>query len=78
MEKDEERLHRVVTFLNRKELDFLDNLSKDILFSIGVKVARSTVLRNLVDLYLEPTKEKVNSYQELLDLLIEKSKGGRK
>ncbi|RKY31499.1 MAG: hypothetical protein DRP68_04865 [Candidatus Omnitrophota bacterium] len=77
MKGKEEILHRVVTFLNRKELDFLDNISKDILFSLGIKVPRSTLLKNLVDIFLEPKLEGMKSYDDLLNLLIKKSKEGK-
>ncbi|OQX79621.1 MAG: hypothetical protein B6D56_06730 [Candidatus Omnitrophica bacterium 4484_70.1] len=73
-EKKEKILHRVVTFLNREELDFLDNISKDILFSIGIKVPRSTILRNLVDIFLECDSKNIKNYNDLLNLLMEKLK----
>lgn len=77
-EKKEKILHRVVTFLDREELDFLDNLGKDILFSIGIKIPRSTLLKNLIDLFLEPTSNQIKCYEDLLNLLIEKNKKGGK
>ena len=45
----EEKKERVVTFLNRKELDFLDKLGKDALFSCGLKISRAKVIEWLVD-----------------------------
>ncbi len=44
-----ERLARVVTLLNREEIDFLDKLSKDALFSTGIKLSRTQILRSLVE-----------------------------
>ena len=41
---------RVVTFLNREEVDFLDKLGKDALFSSGVKLSRARLIEWLVDL----------------------------
>jgi len=40
---------RVVTFLNRQEVDFLDKLGKDALFSTGLKLSRAKVISWLVE-----------------------------
>lgn len=45
----EEKNQRVVTFLNRDEVDFLDKLGKDALFSTGVKLSRTKLIAWLVD-----------------------------
>lgn len=42
-------LKRVVTFLNRGEIDFLDKLGKDALFSTGLKLSRAKIISWLVD-----------------------------
>lgn len=39
----------MVTFLNRDEVDFLDKLGKDALFSTGVKLSRTKLIAWLVD-----------------------------
>lgn len=44
---------RVVTFLNRKEVDFLDKIGKDALFSTGMKVSRARLIAWLVDFMQE-------------------------
>lgn len=76
---ENEILHRVVTFLDRKELDFLDSVGKDILFSKGVKIARSTLLKELIDMFLNSINNQKFNYQELIDTIIkELSKGGPK
>ena len=46
---NEEKSQRVVTFLNREEVDFLDKLGKDALFSTGAKISRSKLIAWLVD-----------------------------
>jgi len=46
---EEEKNQRVVTFLNREEVDFLDKLGKDALFSTGAKLSRSKLIAWLVD-----------------------------
>lgn len=40
---------RVVTFLNRDEVDFLDKLGKDALFSTGTKLSRARLIAWLID-----------------------------
>lgn len=42
-------MQRVVTFLNRKELDFLDRLGKDALFSTGFKLSRAKLIAWFID-----------------------------
>jgi hypothetical protein len=42
--------HRVITFLTREELDFLDQLEKDIMFSTGMHISRSKIIENLTEL----------------------------
>ena len=41
--------HRVITFLTRDELDFLDKIGKDALFSAGAKLSRSKVISAIVN-----------------------------
>lgn len=40
---------RVVTFLNRDEVDFLDKLGKDALFSSGIKLSRAKIISWMVE-----------------------------
>lgn len=44
-----EKNQRVVTFLNRDEVDFLDKIGKDALFSTGLKLSRAKIIEWLVD-----------------------------
>lgn len=44
-----EKAQRVVTFLKRDEVDFLDKVGKDALFSTGLKVSRARLIAWLVD-----------------------------
>jgi len=44
---------RTVTFLSREQIDFLDALGKDALFSQGIKLSRVKILSELVDLLME-------------------------
>ena len=49
------RTHRVVTFLTREEIDFLDKLEKDVMFSTGKYISRSQILQNMAEI-LSKTK----------------------
>jgi len=44
------QVHRVVTFLDRSQVDYLDKLGKDALFSTGVKFPRTRVISALINL----------------------------
>jgi hypothetical protein len=46
---EQEKNQRVVTFLNRNEVDFLDKLGKDALFSTDIKLSRAKLIAWMVD-----------------------------
>jgi hypothetical protein len=46
---NQDKNQRVVAFLNRQEVDFLDKLGKDALFSTGLKLSRTKLIAWLVD-----------------------------
>ncbi|MBI3318003.1 MAG: hypothetical protein HYZ90_02500 [Candidatus Omnitrophica bacterium] len=50
MNEQGKQVHRVVTFLDRSQVDYLDKLGKDALFSTGVKFPRTRVISALIDL----------------------------
>ena len=68
-------LHKIVSFINRDELDFLDRICKDIYFSKKIKIPRAAVLREFIDIFMEDGKRKIKSYQDLVDVIVEKYKG---
>ena len=43
------RAHRVIASLNREQIDFLDKVGKDALFSAGVKLSRTHILAAMVN-----------------------------
>ena len=45
--------HRVITMLGRQEMDFMDKLGKDALFSTGHKLSYNEILRGLIDFAME-------------------------
>ncbi len=58
---------RVVAFLNRNEVDYLDKLGKDALFSTGLKLSRAKLIAWLVDFMqdLHISGENVRSKRDL-------------
>jgi hypothetical protein len=46
---NQQKDQRVVTFLNRNEVDFLDKVGKDALFSTGLKLSRAKLIAWFVD-----------------------------
>lgn len=45
--------HRVITMLGREEIDFLDKMGKDALFSTGHKLSYNEILRGLIDFAMD-------------------------
>ena len=72
------QVHRVVTFLDRQQVDFLDKLGKDALFSTGVKFPRTRVISALIDLLRKAglSGEGLRSEQDLEEHLVKKLAGG--
>ena len=68
--------HRVVTFLDRQELDFLDHITKDILFSKGMKIPRSALLKIIIDIFIFCQNKEIKKYDDLLKVIIEKIEQG--
>lgn len=50
MKKQTISTHRVVTFLTREELEFLDKLEKDAMFSTGKCLSRSQIIQDMAEL----------------------------
>ena len=48
-DKQNERTGRIVAFLTRQEVDFIDSLAKDALFSTGHKLSRTDIIRAMID-----------------------------
>ncbi len=76
MQKPDKQIttHRVITMLDRPEMDFLDKLGKDALFTTGHKLSYNEILRSLIDFAMESgiSGEKIDSTQTLKKKLYEK------
>jgi hypothetical protein len=64
---------RVVTFLNRDEVDFLDKMGKDALFSSGTKLSRAKLIAWLIDILkgLNISGENLRSEKDLENKIME-------
>ena len=61
------RVGRIIAFLAREQMDFIDKISKDALFTTGKKLSRSEIIQAVVDAArkLNLTGKGVNSVDEL-------------
>jgi hypothetical protein len=50
---EHEILQRVIVFLNREQVDFLDKVGKDTLFSGKKKLSRTKIIASLVNLIMK-------------------------
>lgn len=66
--------HRVIAMLDREELEFLDKLGKDALFSTGHKLSYNEILRGLVDFIRDIgiSGERVGSGRQLKDKILQR------
>ncbi len=53
MKEEKKNQYRVITFLNREELDFLDELEKDIYFSHGIHIPRMKLIEEIIQVFKE-------------------------
>lgn len=76
--QESKQVHRVVTFLDRQQVDYLDKLGKDALFSTGVKFPRTRVISALIDLLrkVNLSGEGLRTENDLEERLIKKLAGG--
>ena len=70
---DKTLTHRVITLLERKELEFLDKLGEDALFSTGHKLSYTEILKALIDFAMEMrlSGEKIDSLETLKEKIIQ-------
>jgi len=68
--------HRVITMLNREQLDFLDKLGKDSLFATGHKMSHNEILKGLINMMMEMglANEKIDSFKALKAKIMEKAR----
>ncbi len=77
------RAHRVIASLNREQVDFLDKIGKDALFSAGVKLSRTQILSAMVNVLkrINLTGEGVGTLEQFEQRILEslpKPRGGKR
>ena len=83
MTQHNHRAHRVIASLNREQVDFLDKIGKDALFSCGIKLSRTEILAAMVNVLkrVDLTGEGVRSAEQferrIVDTLVAKLRGGK-
>jgi len=67
--------HRVITLLDREEMDFLDKLGKDALFSTGHKLSYNEILRGLIDFSIDIglSGNKISSEKALKEKILQQT-----
>jgi hypothetical protein len=71
-------LQRVIVFLNREQVDFLDKIGKDTLFSGKKKLSRTKIISGLVSLIMNlgVSGKNLDSAQAIADQIKFKIKNG--
>ena len=65
--------YKVVTFLNREELDFVDNLTKDLYFGYGIKIPRAKLVEEIIQAFRDKeAQDRKTIEQELVRIFREK------
>lgn len=74
MDKRIKRAGRIIAFLSREQVDFLDNIAKDALFTTGYKLSRTKIISAFIDSIrsLSLDGKNVKSDQELKNKIIKK------
>ena len=74
------QVHRVVAFLDRTHVDYLDKMGKDALFSTGVKFPRTRVIAAMIDLLqkLNLSGEGIRTEKDLEDRLVQQLSNRRR
>ena len=74
--QDAKRVGKIAAFLTREQMDFIDKIGKDALFSTGKKLSRSTIIQAMIEefrkLYLSGSD--VHSVEELEEKMLEVAK----
>ena len=72
--KANERLQRVVALLNRDEIDYLDTIGKDALFTMGTKLSRIKIIRAMIEAMkeLDVTGKDIGSEKDLKEEIVKR------
>lgn len=73
--KTNERLERVIALLNREDIDYLDSIGKDALFTKGAKLSRIKIIRAMIESMkqMDIDGKDVGSFEELKKEILKKA-----
>lgn len=70
---DKQDKYKVVTFLNREELDFVDSIAKDLYFGYGIKIPRAKLVEEIIQAFRDKeAQDRKTLEQELVRIFREK------
>ena len=74
MKIDDKKMHRVIAIMNREDIDYLDKIGKDSLFTTGIKLSRIKILRAMVEAMKElgVNGKNVKTEEKLKDEILKK------
>jgi hypothetical protein len=75
--KNKKSNYRVVTFLDRAELDYLDNLAKDMYFKYGINIPRTKLIEEIIDAFKEHTQMQQDETEQDLVRRFKQEKGNK-
>ena len=78
--ENQDQLQRVIAFLNREDIDYLDRIGKDALFTKGVKLSRVKIIRAMVEAMkeLKVNGRDIASEEELKEEILKRITAYRK
>ena len=73
---NDKKLYKVVSFLDREELDFLDDVVKDIYFKHGIKIPRTKLIEEIIDVLKDKNDADARKFleEEFIKMFKEKDK----
>ncbi len=75
--QDKKLTYRVVTFLDRAELDYLDDLAKDMYFKYGINIPRTKLIEEIIDAFKEHTQMNQDQIEQDLVRRFKEDRSGK-
>lgn len=74
MKPENEKTQRVIAFLNREDVDYLDTIGKNSLFTKGVKLSRIKIIRAMIEAIrdMKIDGKDIGSQEELKEAILKK------
>jgi hypothetical protein len=70
--------YKVITFLKRDELDFLDEMAKDLYFTHGINIPRTKLVEEIINIVKDMEEQNKQAVEaKLLEMFKEEKEEGR-